>query len=157
MQNEHGGIWNLNWLIEQTGAYPVEDYVYMVKAPFHKPIFYQDSWDAFHDPLYQKKLYAQIVQIPVRPISKQERASRRIAYASASRVKTEVQPPMVKADDYFMLHRIKGSPFQLNIWSMVFLLIGNIGMIVTNSSWFLIVLGISLAFSIASLIKNFKK
>lgn len=48
MQNEHGGIWNLNWLIEQTGAYPVEDYVYMVKAPFHKPIFYQDSWDAFN-------------------------------------------------------------------------------------------------------------
>lgn len=37
---------NPNWLLNELDAYPVENYVYMVRVPHRRPLFFQDEWDA---------------------------------------------------------------------------------------------------------------
>lgn len=157
MQNKHGGLWNPDWIVEETGAYPVEDYVYMVTAPLHKPKFFQDSWDAFHDPMYQKVLNAKIVQIPVQPVSKQERHSRQTFFLLNGEAKNSIQPNMIAANDYFTLKRIKlTTSLELNGLALLFLLIGIFGTIIFKNQWFLMADDISLILSIAAMVKAFR-
>ncbi len=99
MQNEHGGLWDPDWIVKQTGAYPVDNYVYMVIAPHCRPKFFQDEWDAFHHPLYLHKTYAKIVKIKVQPVSEEQQEFRRLDMHS--HLAKNTHPTMITFDEYY--------------------------------------------------------
>lgn len=105
MQNKHGGLWNPDWIVEETGAYPVDNYVYMVTAPHCRPKFFQDEWDAFHHPLYRHKTYAKIVKIKVQPVSEEQQKFRRLDMHS--HLAKNTHPTMITFDEYY--HRPFGN------------------------------------------------
>ena len=105
MQNEHGGLWDPDWIVKQTGAYPVDNYVYMVTAPHCRPKFFQDEWDAFHHPLYLHKTYAKIVKIKVQPVSEEQQEFRRLDMHS--HLAKNTHPTMITFDEYY--HRPFGN------------------------------------------------
>lgn len=90
---------NPNWLLNELDAYPVENYVYMVKVPHRRPLFFQDEWNAFHHPLYLNYLDAKIVKIKVEPVSKENQYFRRLEMAN--NLSSNSHPTMITDDEYF--------------------------------------------------------
>ena len=62
-----------------TDVYPVEPFVYEVKANGKKE-FYQAPWDAFRSDLHMNNIDAKIIRIPVFPISDDEIKAESIAF-----------------------------------------------------------------------------
>ncbi len=133
MHNKEGGLWNPNWITEELNAYPVDNYVYMIKRPFHKPKFYQHEWDAFDDPLYRNHAMAELVRIHVHPTSQ-----KRIEEGQLALRVGDMSTPhayTIKDKDYF-----KPVYLKREFWGMIgffTLAISSIGMTVTDNDWFM--------------------
>lgn len=78
-------------------AYPVDDCVYMLKVPFHRPVFFQNAWDATEHPLYVKHITAMLVKIPVKPTSNAEQISSRLTLENGE---DYLRPRVVKYKNY---------------------------------------------------------
>lgn len=78
-------------------AYPVDDCIYMLKVPFHRRLFFQNSWDATAHPLYWKHKTAKVVKIPVKPTSEVEQISERVELENG---RDHLAPNVVEYKDY---------------------------------------------------------
>ena len=128
MQNEHSGLWDPDWIVKKTGAYPVDNYVYMVTAPHCRPKFFQDEWDTFHHPLYLHKTYAKIVKIKVQPVSEEQQEFRRLDMHS--HLAKNTYPTMITFDEYY--HRPFGN---IKGWLHKWVFWWSIGLAINVIAW----------------------
>ena len=154
MLNKRNGLWNPDWIIDELNAYPVDDYVYMIKVPFHKPKFYQHEWDAFDDQLYQRHMTAEIVRIHVHSTSSKRIKEGQTAFKL--RDKETLHAFTMKEKDYF-----KPIFLKRDFWGVIgFLMVvgSTVGSFIDQNNWLMWfwILGM-LLFGVTSIHINFEK
>lgn len=73
------------WEKSRVDVYPVESFIYEVVANGKKE-FYQNVWDAFRSELHMNNSSAQIIKIPVIPISDSERKAEATAFTLGEKI-----------------------------------------------------------------------